>query len=189
MLVISTHRNAPGSNIPWQKTPRQCENEEVLWSGVFWQIAIRSIVELTFGSKYTDLNSSLKERQLQKSFFWERVYLHCIEFFSWRNLCFSKPCQGYMTLQTWLPYCEWLHYFITAHIQTFHGETCVFFTPCQGYMTLQTWLPYCEWLHYFITAHIQTYLYTNHLSLYILACQAHPASVKQVQCWSVFFEF
>ncbi len=71
--VMSTQGNAPGSNR--EKTPsknvkrfssdytRTVRNFE--WG--FWQIVIRSIVEMTFGPKFTDLHSSPKERQLQKS--------------------------------------------------------------------------------------------------------------------------
>ena len=38
-----------------------------IFEWVFWQIVVRSIVEMTFVPKLTDLHSSPKERQLQKS--------------------------------------------------------------------------------------------------------------------------
>ncbi len=83
------------------------------WWG-FWQIVIRSILEMTFGPKFTDLHSSPKERKLQKS---------CVSF--------GEDCTAtflYLTLlENWESY-PWIREWISRIMMGTEATEAHFFT-------------------------------------------------------------
>ena len=87
------------------------------WRGIiewgFWQIGTRSMVKIIFGPNFTDLHSSPKERQLQKSCVsvWGRVYIIVHNTLCWYQIDAVPSNIHHHHLDTEIPYntalCQW----------------------------------------------------------------------------------